>query len=273
MRGVVTLAAAFALPDNVPHREILVLGAFVVTAGTLLIQGLTLPSLARWLRIRGPDEREDALAEATVLMRAVEAGRAELDRITTPDDDEELIRILRARGETRLNRVWERLGRTDGDDETPGEQYRRLRMAMLGAEREAVVDIRDHGNTDSEVLSEIMDDLDVEESMIDRRAARAESSDGKTLITPAATAGACADLDAASTDVTPNSDEGCVDCLREGTRWVHLRLCLTCGNVGCCDSSIRRHATKHFHNTLHPVIRSHEPGEAWLWCFVHEVLG
>jgi len=273
MRGVVTLAAAFVLPQDVPYREILVLGAFVVTAGTLLIQGLTLPTLARRLRIRGPDEREDALAEATVLMRAVEAGRAELDRITTPDDDEELIRILRARGETRLNRVWERLGRTDGDDETPGEQYRRLRMAMLGAEREAVVDIRDHGNTDSEVLSEIMDDLDVEESMIDRRAARAESSDGKTLITPAATAGACADLDAASTDVTPNSDEGCVDCLREGTRWVHLRLCLTCGNVGCCDSSIRRHATKHFHNTLHPVIRSHEPGEAWLWCFVHEVLG
>ena len=273
MRGVVTLAAAFVLPQDVPYREILVLGAFVVTAGTLLIQGLTLPTLARRLRIRGPDEREDALAEATVLMRAVEAGRAELDRITTPDDDEELIRILRARGETRLNRVWERLGRTDGDDETPGEQYRRLRMAMLGAEREAVVEIRDHGNTDSEVLSEIMDDLDVEESMIDRRAARAESSDGKTLITPAATAGACADLDAAPTDVTPNSDEGCVDCLREGTRWVHLRLCLTCGNVGCCDSSIRRHATKHFHNTLHPVIRSHEPGEAWLWCFVHEVLG
>ena len=273
MRGVVTLAAAFVLPQDVPYREILVLGAFVVTAGTLLIQGLTLPTLARRLRIRGPDEREDALAEATVLMRAVEAGRAELDRISTPDDDEELIRILRARGETRLNRVWERLGRTDGDDETPGEQYRRLRMAMLGAEREAVVEIRDHGNTDSEVLSEIMDDLDVEESMIDRRAARAESSDGKTLITPTATAGACDDLDAAPKDVTPNSTEGCVDCLREGTKWVHLRLCLTCGNVGCCDSSIRRHATKHFHNTLHPVMRSHEPGEAWLWCFVHEVLG
>jgi Na+/H+ antiporter len=273
MRGVVTLAAAFVLPDSVPNREILVLGAFVVTAGTLLIQGLTLPSLARRLRIRGPDEREDALAEATVLMRAVEAGRAELDRITTPDDDEEILRVLRSRGETRLNRVWERLGRTDGDDETPGEQYRRLRMAMLAAEREAVVDIRDHGNTDSEVLSEIMDDLDVEESMIDRRAVRAESSDGKTLITPAATAGACADLDAAPTDVTPNSDEGCVDCLREGTRWVHLRLCLTCGNVGCCDSSLRQHATKHFRGTLHPVMRSHEPGEAWLWCFVHEVLG
>ena len=75
----------------------------------------------------------------------------------TPDDDEETHPILRARGETRLNHVWERLGRTDGDDETPSEQYRRLRMAMLGAEREAVMDIRDHGTTDSEVLSEIME--------------------------------------------------------------------------------------------------------------------
>ena len=81
------------------------------------------------------------------------------------------------------------------------------------------------------------------------------------------------DWDAAPKDVTPNSTEGCVDCLREGTKWVHLRLCLTCGNVGCCDSSLRKHATKHFHSTLHPVMRSHEPGEAWLWCFVHELLG
>jgi len=273
MRGVVTLAAAFVLPETLDNREILVLGAFVVTSGTLLIQGLSLPWLARRLRIRGPDEREDALAEATVLMRAIEAGRAELDRITTPDDDPEILRILRSRGEIRLNRVWERLGRTDGDDETPGEQYRRLRMAMLAAEREAVVDIREHGDTDSEVLSEIMDDLDVEESMIDRRAARAETLDEKTLVTPTATAGACDDLDAAPTDVTPNSDEGCVDCLREGTRWVHLRLCLTCGNVGCCDSSLRKHANKHFNSTLHPVMRSHEPGEAWLWCFVHQMLG
>ena len=102
-----------------------------------------------------------------------------------------MVRILRARGESRLNAVWERLGRTDGDDETPSEQYRRLRMAMLGGRAgRRCCDIRDHGNTDSEVLAEVMETLDVEESMIDRRAARAESSDGKTLITPAQTAGA-----------------------------------------------------------------------------------
>ncbi len=274
MRGVVTLAAAFVLPKSVPNVEILILGAFVVTAGTLLLQGLSLPLLARRLRIEGPDAREDALAEATVLMSAVEAGRAELDRIKSPGDDPEMLQLLRDRGETRLNHVWERLGRTGGDDdETPSEQYRRLRVAMLAAEREEVIRIRDHGTTDSDVLAELMEALDVEESMIDRRAARAEAKDGKTLITPAKTAGACDDLDAPRAEVTPNSLDGCIDCLREGTRWVHLRLCETCGNVGCCDSSERKHATRHFTSTLHPVMHSFEPGEAWRWCFVHEVLG
>ncbi len=274
MRGVVTLAAAFVLPATVPNVEILVLGAFVVTAGTLLLQGLSLPWLARRLRIEGPDAREDALAEATVLMSAVEAGRAELDRVRTPKDDQEMLQLLRDRGETRLNHVWERLGRTGGDDdETPSEQYRRLRVAMLQAERGEVIRIRDHGSTDSDVLAELMEALDVEESMIDRRAARAEAKEGKTLITPAKTAGACDDLDAPRADVTPNSLDGCIDCLREGTKWVHLRLCETCGNVGCCDSSERMHATRHFKSTLHPVMHSFEPGEAWRWCYVHEVLG
>jgi hypothetical protein len=68
--------------------------------------------------------------------------------------------------------------------------------------------------------------------------------------------------------VTPSAD-GCEECLRAGTRWVHLRLCLTCGHVGCCDSSPERHATGHFHATQHPVIKSYEPGEGWAWCFVH----
>jgi uncharacterized UBP type Zn finger protein len=67
--------------------------------------------------------------------------------------------------------------------------------------------------------------------------------------------------------VTPNST-GCEECLAMGDTWVHLRLCLTCGHVGCCDSSKNRHATKHFHATGHPVIRSFEPGEDWMWCYV-----
>jgi uncharacterized UBP type Zn finger protein len=63
----------------------------------------------------------------------------------------------------------------------------------------------------------------------------------------------------------------CEDCVKTGDTWVHLRLCLICGHVGCCDSSKNKHATKHFHKTQHPLIRSIEPGEAWVWCYVDEI--
>ena len=66
--------------------------------------------------------------------------------------------------------------------------------------------------------------------------------------------------------------KGCEECLKLGDHWVHLRLCLTCGHVGCCDSSQNKHPTKHFHATKHPVIRSQEPGENWMWCYVDEVM-
>jgi len=71
-------------------------------------------------------------------------------------------------------------------------------------------------------------------------------------------------------EVTPSAD-GCEDCLRIGGWWLHLRLCLTCGHVGCCDESPNRHASGHFRATGHLVIRSFEPDEAWLWCFVDEI--
>ena len=70
--------------------------------------------------------------------------------------------------------------------------------------------------------------------------------------------------------VTPSA-KGCEDCLKTGGRWVHLRLCETCGHVGCCDSSPNRHATKHFQNTRHPVIKSFEPGEEWGYCYVDDL--
>ena len=73
-------------------------------------------------------------------------------------------------------------------------------------------------------------------------------------------------------DVTPSST-GCEDCLRMGGRWLHLRLCMTCGHVGCCDQSPNRHATAHFHgHSDHPIIRSYEPGEDWWWCYVDNLL-
>lgn len=64
---------------------------------------------------------------------------------------------------------------------------------------------------------------------------------------------------------------GCAECMEDGTRWVHLRVCLVCGHVGCCDSSPRRHARAHFHDTGHALMASLEPGEAWAWCFVDRV--
>jgi uncharacterized UBP type Zn finger protein len=69
----------------------------------------------------------------------------------------------------------------------------------------------------------------------------------------------------------PARSRGCEECLKIGARWVHLRLCRTCGHVGCCDSSPNRHATKHFHSTQHPIVRSFEPGEDWSWCYADEV--
>lgn len=71
-------------------------------------------------------------------------------------------------------------------------------------------------------------------------------------------------------DPTPVTPQGCEECLAEGYRWVHLRLCLSCGHVGCCDSSPMRHATAHSNKVGHPIVRSFEPGEDWRWCFVDE---
>ena len=70
----------------------------------------------------------------------------------------------------------------------------------------------------------------------------------------------------------PARTQGCEECLQVGSPWVHLRLCLSCGHVGCCDSSPNRHATKHFHLTEHPVIASFEPGERWAWCYMDQMM-
>ncbi|MEU7904454.1 UBP-type zinc finger domain-containing protein [Actinoplanes sp. NPDC049118] len=79
----------------------------------------------------------------------------------------------------------------------------------------------------------------------------------------------CGHLDLVG-DVEPSGD-GCVECLAGGGRWVHLRVCMTCGHVGCCDSSPGRHATAHFHAVAHPIVQSYEPGEVWWWCYLDNV--
>ena len=73
-------------------------------------------------------------------------------------------------------------------------------------------------------------------------------------------------------NVRPKTPQGCEECLKSGDEWVHLRLCLSCGHVGCCDSSKNKHATKHFLKTHHPIIQSFQPGEDWKWCYVDQML-
>ena len=84
-------------------------------------------------------------------------------------------------------------------------------------------------------------------------------------------AAACTHLDQVEIRELPAAVDGCEDCLRTGGKWVHLRICLTCGHVGCCDDSPNRHATGHATGTDHPIIRSLEPGEDWSWCYVDQV--
>lgn len=72
--------------------------------------------------------------------------------------------------------------------------------------------------------------------------------------------------------VVPRTRMGCEECLRDGTRWVHLRLCLTCGHVGCCGSPPSRHTQAHAHTDAHPIVASFELGENWRWCYVHKAM-
>jgi uncharacterized UBP type Zn finger protein len=81
----------------------------------------------------------------------------------------------------------------------------------------------------------------------------------------------CTHLDHVLVTQLPDAVDGCEDCLATGDRWLHLRICLECGHVGCCDSSPNRHASAHARSAEHPIIRSLEPGEDWAWCFADQV--
>ena len=142
---------------------------------------------------------------------------------------------------------------------------------MLSAERGSILEARDRGVYDDEVLRSALQAIDLEESLLDRIEDAAARS--TTSSSPPKRAGDCEHLQDARKRRAGDDPHGCEECLRDGTRWVHLRLCLTCGHVGCCDSSVGKHAAGHFDETDHPVMRSIEPGEAWRWCFVDELLG
>jgi Na+/H+ antiporter len=173
MRGVVTLAAALALPPALAHgapypRALFVWLAFSVIVGTLVLQGITLPAVARLLRIRPDDPREDALAEAAVQQAASRAARDRLDAELADDGriPESVVDRLRGHLTDRTNLAWERLG--GRARETPSEVYSRLRRAMLSAEREVFRRARDEGKIAEEVLRRAQRDMDLEESLLQR---------------------------------------------------------------------------------------------------------
>ena len=272
LRGVVTLAAAFLIPQDVPEREVLILAAMVVTAGTLLLQGLTLPWLVRTLKLRGPDPRSDALQAATVLQTAANAGLEALNRVAQPTDPPEAVEVVADRIRARPESMWEALGRTN--TETPSEIYRRLRLQTLQAERDEVLKIRASGTIDHDVLERVLAAFDIEESMLTIATRRPDQlTEEQPVQTPHSPVGSCVHLEHAPAEIEPAGPRICQDCVREGTRTVHLRICLTCGNIGCCNSSVGRHAERHGRTSHHPVIRSFEPGESWRWCYVDERLG
>src|SRR5262249_39569396 len=162
---------------------------------------------------------------------------------------------LQARVEARTNAAWERLGPLESERTTPSESYRRLRLVMLGAEREELLRVRDTGILDQEVLSTVMSMIDLEESIIDRLDQGSEDLGAEELsLVPGS--GDCKHLRDAPRTVRPDNPGECKECIAVGVEWVHLRMCLTCGHIACCDSSPLRHATAHHHETLHPVMRS-----------------
>jgi len=172
MRGVVTLAAALALPQALAGgaaypRALFVWLAFSVIVGTLLLQGMTLPVVARWLRIPPDDPKADALAEAAAQQAAARAARERLEtEAAAAPVPATVLERLHGLLDHRTNLAWERLGGTER--ETPSRAYRRLRQAMLIEERETFRRARDEGRIPEEVLRRAQRDLDLEESLLDR---------------------------------------------------------------------------------------------------------
>ena len=211
MRGVVSLAAAFALAPDFPERDLILFLTFVVVIGTLLIQGLTLPELIRRLGVVGREEQQDLVNEAGIQHAAANAAVARLEQLLDGNDEvpEDVVERLRQKAQARQLNAWERLGAranngsgatpagrrppsrsrfaaggridgsarpatVDGAEPSPGAiepptlAFRRLRRAMIEAEREVFVGARNSGRIDDEVLTRVQRELDLEETLLDR---------------------------------------------------------------------------------------------------------
>ncbi len=173
MRGVVSIAAAYALPADFPRRDLVTFLTFCVVIGTLVLQGFTLPAVIRRLGVVDAGERKaDDLAEAAAQHSAINAALARLEELLAADGDvpEDVEHRLREKAEIRSLAAWERLGGESGEQrrETPTEAYRRLRREMLESERAVFVRMRDEGRIDDEVLRRVQFELDLEEAMMSR---------------------------------------------------------------------------------------------------------
>ncbi|MGN6600491.1 MAG: cation:proton antiporter domain-containing protein, partial [Actinomycetes bacterium] len=280
MRGVVTGAAAVSLPlatlsgTAFPRRDLLVWLAFVVVVVTLLGQATSLPLLARTLRVPKDDATADALVTASARRAAARAGRERLEELLTETEVPETV-VVRLRHDAQIaeEAPWERLG----DQVGPWEVYARLRRQMIEVELAHLATARDQGRLPEEEWERLRRDLDLEDAIL----REAESDDDLEGARATTARDGCEHLSRhpQDTEVEPVTLAGCTGCLEEGrSDWVHLRICLTCGYVGCCDSSPRRHATGHYEATsaeedVHPVMRSFERDESWRWCFVDELIG
>ena len=251
---MVTLAAAFVIPEETEHREVLLLIAFTVVAGTLFVQGLSLPWVARTLRVPSPDPLDDALARASVLQQASKAGFKELERMET-DDPHGVLDQIRQRVEQRNFAAWERLSTTAGQ-ESPSDLYARVRLAMIGAERQRVLEIRSSGTVASDVIRDVLAVLDVEESMLDVAVGdedeRDEARNARVL-----RGDTCDHLDETPARPPATVEDGlvCEQCVEAGVHWVSLRRCLTCG----ARRLLRLLALPARHRALP---RDHAPGHA-----------
>jgi CPA1 family monovalent cation:H+ antiporter len=174
MRGVVSLAIAFSIPltvhggEDFPERNLILFLTFTTVIGTLVVQGLSLPPLIRWLKLPGRNAQAETLAEANAQAQASRSAEKRLDALLTDERNnlpEPLADRLRSVLERRRNSVWERLGAVNPvTGETHDDTYRRLSREMIGAEREVFVRLRDLRYLDDEMLRTLLRRLDLEEA-------------------------------------------------------------------------------------------------------------
>ena len=270
MRGVVTLAAAFALDGAVPRLRGAGRGRVQRRRRTLLLR-VHAPRLVRLLKVPGPDPAQDALQQALVLQQAVDAGPRRLEEGAdgTPRRTSSRTCGPGANGSpTRSGNGWARA--TAGPRRRPGRSAGSgSRCCGPSAARSSTCTAREGARRGPRGR-----DGAPRPGRGDARGLR--RGRGHRAGRPAQAArprGVRAPADRAAGAV-PGNPGGCEDCLAIGAHdWVSLRMCLHCGHVGCCDSSPRRHATGHFDDVGHPVMRSIELGEGWRWCFVDKVAG